>query len=391
MPYLRVPVLFAHAVRRDSPHLSLTVFPDAERFMEEVTRVVLALEPPDVAEEVMHFLDRSGRARVVGTAGDAVQLTEAIRQLDPDAVVAAPSLVPSRESLNGSALLAVDTTQSVGSLRRAIRAGADGFFLWPAEREELAAAAGRARPSEDDSLGAPGRVVAVYGPRGGAGTTFVATHLAAALARRQRRCVLVDLDVLFADASAAIGVPLDEEVRTIADLAPLSSEIAPRHLLEVMWRHPTGFDALLAPGEERIATRVGAETYRPAIVAARRTCDVVVLHVPRALDDVVRAGLELADRILVVLGLDVLSFRDAKRAIEVAGLDGRCEFVVNRPGRSEVTSKDVERVFGRPAVAVIPSDRSIPAAQDRGRLLAMRGRVGRSIDRLAGDVVEASR
>ena len=137
--------------------------------------------------------------------------------------------------------------------------------------------------------------------------------------------------------------------------------------------------------------RVGAETYRPAIAAARRACDVVVLHLPRALDDVVRAGLELADRVLVVLGLDVLSFRDAKRAIEIAGLDGRCEFVVNRPGRSEVTPKDVERVFGRPAVAVIPSDRSIPAAQDRGRLLAMRGRVGRSIDRLAVNVMEARR
>ena len=37
--------------------------------MEEVARIVLALESPDVAEEVMHFLDRTGRARVVGTAG----------------------------------------------------------------------------------------------------------------------------------------------------------------------------------------------------------------------------------------------------------------------------------------------------------------------------------
>jgi hypothetical protein len=56
-----------------------------------------------------------------------------------------------------------------------------------------------------------------------------------------------------------------------------------------------------------------------------------------------------------------------------------------------VTPKDVERVFGRPAIAVIPSDRSIPAAQDRGRLLAMRGRIGRSIDRLAAEVMEANR
>jgi hypothetical protein len=91
--------------------------------MEEVARIVLALETPDVAEEVMHFLDRTGRARVVGTAVDAAQLAEAVRQLEPDAVIAAPSLVPSRGSLNGSTLLAVDTSQSVGALRRAIRRG----------------------------------------------------------------------------------------------------------------------------------------------------------------------------------------------------------------------------------------------------------------------------
>ena len=56
--------------------------------MDQVTRVVLALEAPEVAEEVMHFLDRSGRARVVATAFDDRQLSEAIRQLEPDAVIA---------------------------------------------------------------------------------------------------------------------------------------------------------------------------------------------------------------------------------------------------------------------------------------------------------------
>ena len=194
--------------------------------MEEVARIVLALETPDVAEEVMHFLDRTGRARVVGTAVDAAQLAEAVRQLEPDAVVAAPSLVPSRGTLNGTALLAVDTSQSVGALRRAIRGGATGFYLWPAEREELALAAARVAPKPDETTAERAQALAVYAPRGGAGATFVATHLAAALAKRDRRCILIDLDVLFADASAAIGVPADEEHRTIADLAPLGDEVA---------------------------------------------------------------------------------------------------------------------------------------------------------------------
>jgi pilus assembly protein CpaE len=358
--------------------------------MEEVARIVLALETPDVAEEVMHFLDRTGRARVVGTAVDAAQLAEAVRQLEPDAVVAAPSLVPSRGSLNGSTLLAVDTSQSVGALRRAIRGGAAGFFLWPAEREELALAAARVGAKPDEATGDRAPVLAVYAARGGAGATFVATHLAAAFAKRDRRCLLVDLDVVFADASAAIGVPADEEPRTIADLVPLGDEVASQHVDELAWRHRAGFAALLAPAHGQRFPSTGAPTYRAAISAARRWCDVVVLHVPRALDEVARAGLEVADRVLVVVGLDVLSFRDAKRAIEVAALEGRCSFVVNRAGRSEITPGDVERVFGQPPIAVIPTDRAVGRAQDHGRLVPMRGRIGRALDGLARRALEAS-
>jgi Flp pilus assembly CpaE family ATPase len=116
----------------------------------------------------------------------------------------------------------------------------------------------------------------------------------------------------------------------------------------------------------------------------------VVLHVPRGLDEIARTGLDLADQVLVVLGLDVLSFRDAKRAIAAAGLQDRCAFVVNRARRSEISPKDVERVFGTPALAVIPADRGAPAAQDRGRLLPMRGRLGRAIDGLARRLTESS-
>jgi pilus assembly protein CpaE len=358
--------------------------------MEEVARVVLALEQSEIAEEVMHFLDRTGRVRVVGTAAEERQLLEAIRQLEPDAVVASPALVPSRSDLNSSTLFALDTTQSVATLRRAIRAGAAGFFLWPAEREELALAAVRIRPPLEHGVEGRARVVAVYGPRGGAGTTFVATHLAAALARRGGRCVLVDLDVVFADASAAVGVPADEDVRTVADLLPLEDEVSPRHVEEVLWRHPQGFGVLLAPDDELGAVQVRGRHYRSAVSAVRRTCDVVVLHVPRGLDEIARAGLDVADQVLVVLSLDVFSFRDAKRAIAAAGLEDRCAFIVNRARRSEISPKDVERVFGTPALAVIPADRRAPAAQDRGRLLPMRGRLGRSIDGLARRLTESS-
>src|SRR5581483_2656898 len=114
-----------------------------ERDAEQVARVVVALEGHDLAEDVMHFLDRSGQARVVATATDERQLAEAVRQLEPDAVVASPGFTRSPLPIDGRALLTVDTAESIAGLRAAIRAGAGGFFLWPQEREGLAAAAAR--------------------------------------------------------------------------------------------------------------------------------------------------------------------------------------------------------------------------------------------------------
>jgi len=226
--------------------------------MEEVARVVLALDEHDVAEEVMHFLDRTGRARVVATASDGRQLTEAVRQLEPDAVVASPAIVDSGAELNGSALLAVDTSESVQSLRGAIRAGARGFFLWPSDRDELARATARVGPPRGRGAVNRARVVAVYGPRGGVGATFLASHLAAAFARRGRRCVLVDLDLAFGDIASAVGAPAEESRHTIADAAAIVEELAPRHVEGLLWAHPDGFRVLFAPGEGASAERVGA-------------------------------------------------------------------------------------------------------------------------------------
>lgn len=359
--------------------------------MENVARIVLGVEEHDVAEEVMHFLDRTGTARVVATAADEQQLAEAVRQLEPDAVVASPRLAH-RDGGNGSKLLALATRETVASLRAAMRAGADGYFLWPGERDELAGAAASMLPRSSEVGGKRARVISVYAPRGGSGATFVATHLSASIGRRGSTCVLVDMDPIFADLTAALGVPSGEAVRTIADLLPLGGEVAPEHLDGVLWRHPAGFDALLAP-EPDVAARLRGEDYRAALSAIVGGTDVVVLHLGRTLDDIARRGLAQSDRMLMVLSLDVLSFRSARRALPLLGelgFEDRCDFVVNRARRSEIVPNDVRRAFGRPPLAVIPSDRSVGNAQDRGRLLPARGRAARRIDRLAASLLEAS-
>lgn len=354
--------------------------------MEDVARIVLAMEQHDVAEEVMHFLDRSGRARVVATAADDRQLAEAVRQLEPDALVAQPSLVTDGVAAR-QPFLAIETRESIAALRSAIDAGARGFFVWPADREALgtAAAASLAAPP---ALQRRAEVVAVHSARGGAGATFVATHLARAFARRGRACVLIDADPLFGEVGAALGAP--DDVHTLSDLLPLVAELSPRHLDETLWTHPAGFRLLVAP-PAREASGVEAEAIHRVVEVAASDTEAVVLHLPQALDEVCRAAAGFADRIVEVLSLDVLSFRAAKRALEVLeplGLDGRVGFVVNRAARSEITPGDVSRVFGREPLAVIAADRAVARAQDHGRLVSSRGRTGRAFDRLARRLAE---
>jgi pilus assembly protein CpaE len=349
--------------------------------MEDFARVVLAMEQHDVAEEIMHFLDRSGHARVVATAADDRQLLEAIRQLEPDAVVGQPSLVG--DAIRTRSYLAVDTRESVGALRAAIRAGADGFFVWPSDRVALstAAAATRAGPA---ALDRRATVIAVHAARGGAGATFVATHLARAFARRGKACVLIDGDPFYAEVTAAVGAP-EDGVHTLADLVPLGAELTPAHLDDTLWTHAEGFRVLLSPSVDD-ASSVDASHLRRVVDVASTASDVVVLHLPHAIDAYARAGCETADRILEVLSLDVLSFRSTKRALDAlpTGVEGKLGFVVNRASRAEITPRDVERVFGREPLAVVPVDRSVARAQDHGRLVPARGRTGRVFERLAG-------
>ena len=355
--------------------------------MENVARVVLALEEHDVAEEVMHFLDRSGVARVVATAADDRQLLEAVRQLEPDAVVAQPALV-ANGAVRARAILAVDTRESVASLRAAIRAGARGFFVWPAERAALADAAA-STVARGDQLLRRATVVAVHAPRGGAGCTFVATHLAAALARRGD-CVLVDADSAYGDVTPAIGAPADG-VHTAADLVPLLDELDEERIGEALWEHPSGFKALLAPPAEAAET-VDAAALARLVDAVSAVADTVVVHLPRGLESTVPAVAPNSDRVLEVLSLDVLSFRAGQRAIDAltrSGVaPGSIGVVVNRAARAEITPADVTRVFGVEPLGVLPLDRAVPRAQDHGKLLPARGRMGRAFDRLATRVLE---
>lgn len=359
------------------------------------TTVVLGVDDPALEEQVLHYLDRRPRLKVLDAVGEGPRLARRVRDAAPDAAVVSPGVLGSAPDLDGAAVLVVAERETTEGLRTAIGAGARGFYLWPEEREALAKDAIRtARPREAEARA--GQAVAVYGPRGGAGATFLATHLAAATAGQGAATILADLDASYGDVAAAIGAPVGTDAPTIATLDPVLDEVGGEHLDRVLYEHPGGFRALLGPSAP--AEPMRADHVARLVRALRSRADVAVVHLARSLDAATRAAFEAVDRVMLVVTLDVLAFRDTRRALDLLTSLGREDagvLVVNKAARDEVVPRDVERVFGIPPAAVIRRDRAVPRAQNRGELLrrgsgpAVRA-VGALARRLLADEEESS-
>ena len=353
------------------------------------TSLVLGIDDRALQEEVLHFLERLPGAKVVGAAEQADALTTMVRDRRPEAVVGQPDLLPAQGEVTA---LAVSPRETSRALRDALRAGARGFFVWPEERDALAMAIRQVQPSPSSEADDTGMIVGILGARGGAGATFLATNLAAAFSRKGAETALVDLDLVFGDLAPALGVAPGEQPSSVADLRAVSRELAVEHLDPVLHEHAEGFRVLFAPEEVRRETSLPPEMLAAAVRALRARFAATVLHLPRSVDESARTAVELADQILLVLTLDVLAVRAAKRVVDhlrTIGLGGSLRLVVNRAGRGEVVPKDAAEVLDLPIAAVIPSDRGVPRAQNRGELVVgRRGQVSRCITRLAGSLLE---
>lgn len=364
-------------------------------------RAALAVADPVMRGEVLDLLGRQANVEVVGTAADLDGLRSIRADGGIDVVVACPEVLsgggrrrPDRwDGDQEGTLLLVSPGLTVDVLRVAIRVGASGAYAWPQERDEICLAVASEKRRQGVAGSPTAVVAAVLGARGGVGATFLATHLAAVMADRGLRTVLVDMDAGASDVTPALGITPSQELRTVSDLVPVAPEISADHLRQVLYRHPRGFDALLGPSEPPRDEPIPAGVFPAVVATAATVSDVVLTLLPKGLDSVARTGTEMADHLLLLTTLNLLSLYGARRAIQGLGLEGRqekCRVVINRAGRSDVSVADVERVLGLPVVASLPTDGRVARAQDRGEMASPSRRVARELGALAETIAPAA-
>ena len=220
---------------------------------------------------------------------------------------------------------------------RGLRAGADDYLIKPFHPAELIARIKSllARFAPRDALvGRPpmGRVLALYGAKGGVGTTTIAINAAIALHRELgRKVCLVDGNLQFGDHRVFLDLGLDR--KSIVDIvtAPTMDVDLIR---QVLVKHDSGVDLLLAPPSPETAELVTPE-HMPAILDnLRGLYDYVLIDIDKRLDDVNLGVLEASDTMFVVMTADLSCLKNVRLVLETIGHlgyeSGKVQLVLNR-------------------------------------------------------------
>ncbi len=400
--------------------------------MADQIRVLIVDDILETRDHLSKLLSFEADIEVVGAAASGREALELAARLTPDVVLMDINM-PDMDGIAATERLAAEVPSAAvvmmsvqgeaDYLRRSMLAGAREFLVKPFSSDELTSsirqvytrereklsrmaarpAAGHAPgtgPSapgghESGESGEPGRVVAVFGPKGGVGRTTLAVNLAVAAATElgQRTC-LVDASFQFGDVGVLLN--LNPKNKSIADLIPELESGELESLETFLVSHSAGIRVLLAPPSPEMAELITPHGAKRMIELLRMSHDLVIVDCMASFNDTTLAILDLADTVLTMLSLEITSIKNIRLFLEVAEQLGygsdKVRLVLNRADSSlGIRVADVEHSIGRRVDHTIVSDgRSVVYALNRGVPFFLSNReaqVSQDILRLATAVV----
>ncbi len=212
------------------------------------------------------------------------------------------------------------------------------------------------------------KLVTVFAPKGGVGTTTIALNLAVAFGQAGRRTALIDGSLQFGDLRALLKVP--GNAPSIVDLP--TDRIAETDLSDVLWRDPSGIDILLAPPRVEQHEMISVRDLDKILSLMRRVYDVIVIDTMVGLDERTLALLDASDTIIEIVTFDsttihnTLVMADTFRSLGYAPTKVR--YLVNRANSAGgIDENDLASAIGRvPEHRVVSDGRLVVQSNNEG-------------------------
>jgi pilus assembly protein CpaE len=270
-------------------------------------------------------------------------------------------------------VLCIGQSDQVEERIRFLEAGADDVIAKPFDARELEARVEalllRFQRSKDlapviAAEGALGsalrRTVAVFSPKGGVGTTTVATNVAMALAvRKPDQVVVVDLDLQFGQVATHLNVDVS---RSMADVARDQAALREPELLRTYAiRHDSGLHLLAAPPTPELAELITTQQIEQVLQTLLGTYDSVIVDAGSTLDDRTMAIFERADTVILVVYPEMAALRAVRALLdflnEAGSVGARTTYVLNNMFAREILRmRDVESALGTKVSVELPYD-----------------------------------
>ena len=211
--------------------------------------------------------------------------------------------------------------------------------------------------------GVPARVVAVLGGRGGAGASVLAAGLAVTAANIGRRVLLVDADPLGGGLDLVLGWEDDSGLRW-PELTGTSGRLVGLALVGAL---PGRGDLAMLSFDRRQYAAAPPVAMAAVLAAGRNARDLVVVDVPRHLDEAAAVALQTADECLLVVPAEV---RAATAAAKVAAAASehcaRLRLVVRGPAPGRLTAEEISSSLGLPVAGTLRPEQGLPAMLEGG-------------------------
>ena len=271
---------------------------------------------------------------------------EALAELDRLAEVCDPS----------TKVVVVGRSNDVELYRELMRRGASEYLVAPLSPLQLIEViSGLYR----DPAAAPiGRVVAVVGARGGAGSSTLSHNIGWCIAEELHiNTTIIDLDLPF----GTVGLDFNDEAsQGVSDALSAPERLDDVLLDRLLLKRGEHLSLFTAPATLERDYNAAPDAYEAVIDAVRQTIPCVILDLPHGWQPWIKAALLAADDVVIVATPDLTSLRNAKNIIDlVKGArpnDAPPRLVINQvgmPKRPEIACKDFAETMGIDPAAII--------------------------------------
>ncbi len=235
----------------------------------------------------------------------------------------------------------------------------------------------------------PVPLIAVIGGCGGAGASTLAVSLAVTALGVGRRAILFDADPLGGglESLVALGtvtVPSGERIWTTRAWPYGVDPPEPRRSPDDRRDEP---DLALVTWGGAEGERIPVEAMRNAVRALRASADVVVVDLPRVVDDATQLVLSEATHTLVIAPVSERTAVSTSRLLPKLSMVGpRPQLVARLPGRDELTAREFANLLDAPLAGIVRPGRN--AVPKRASLPQLGGRSATSLARFSHRIIE---